>query len=355
MNDDCSIELASTMKSGPAFKDSVSVELALALATLRGDFPFYLFIAAYACTASFLGTSIGAQGKLIPLGGYLGMLMVALLTVGISGLLTAALALCAPSFLPAWKAIGCKALPGLLLFMALTLFIGVFSSVKQMLPDIVPFFADPMLADLDAMLHAGDPWRLTNAIVPLWAVPQLETLYLGVWGAVKTGAVLAVLFSPNLRHLRAQFIWSDLLIWTGLGNIIAAGFMSGGPVFYERITGDAARYSHLSHFLATHTQQKWVQDLVWLSSSGQGAIGSGVSAFPSLHVAGATLCALLAWHAGRYVRWMGIALVGVILIGSVHLGWHYAVDGYFSVAATVLIWKIVGWRLKVARDCGPKK
>jgi len=32
----------------------------------------------------------------------------------------------------------------------------------------------------------------------------------------------------------------------------------------------------------------------------------------------------------------------VILFGSVLLGWHYALDGYFSIIATISIWKIVG-------------
>jgi len=31
-----------------------------------------------------------------------------------------------------------------------------------------------------------------------------------------------------------------------------------------------------------------------------------------------------------------------ILIGSVHLGYHYAVDGYVSIAVTGLIWALAG-------------
>jgi hypothetical protein len=32
----------------------------------------------------------------------------------------------------------------------------------------------------------------------------------------------------------------------------------------------------------------------------------------------------------------------LVLIGSVHLGWHYAVDGYVAIAAVTGFWWIAG-------------
>jgi hypothetical protein len=54
----------------------------------------------------------------------------------------------------------------------------------------------------------------------------------------------------------------------------------------------------------------------------------------------------VAFHAGR--RWFcgALLLLAIILAGSVQLGWHYALDGYFSIAATAGIWKAVGWALR---------
>ena len=60
---------------------------------------------------------------------------------------------------------------------------------------------------------------------------------------------------------------------------------------------------------------------------------------PSLHVATPVLFALLGW---RTHRWLGVAFTiyaAIVLVGSVHLGWHYAVDGYASIIAVPLIWK----------------
>ena len=49
--------------------------------------------------------------------------------------------------------------------------------------------------------------------------------------------------------------------------------------------------------------------------------------------------------AGGLRRWPGrlFALYGlIILLGSVHLGWHYAVDGYVSILAVPMLWWLSG-------------
>jgi hypothetical protein len=76
-----------------------------------------------------------------------------------------------------------------------------------------------------------------------------------------------------------------------------------------------------------------VQDGLWQAHlAGTYDLGRGISAMPSIHVSAAVLFALLAW---RVDRRLGIAFTiyaAVIMIGSVHLAWHYAIDGYLSVA-----------------------
>jgi hypothetical protein len=215
--------------------------------------------------------------------------------------------------------------------------------MKQMLTDIVPFYADPFLASFDSFMHGRDAWRLTAAAMPLPLMSLLEGLYLGCWGAALLVATACSLFAPKLRHVRAQYVWTFLIIWPLLGNVVAAAGMSAGPVFYQHVTGDT-RFADLIAYLAQHSNQAWVQDFLWSSYSGMqpGVAGAGISAFPSMHVASATLCALLASRTHRWIARSALVYCAVILFGSVHLGWHYAVDGYFSLLATVVVWRLVG-------------
>ena len=74
-------------------------------------------------------------------------------------------------------------------------------------------------------------------------------------------------------------------------------------------------------------------------------LGSGISAMPSMHVSMAFLFALVGWRSNRLIGLMlGIYTI-IILMGSVHLGWHYAIDGYAAILGTLLIWHCVGWFL----------
>lgn len=63
---------------------------------------------------------------------------------------------------------------------------------------------------------------------------------------------------------------------------------------------------------------------------------------PSVHVAVAGLYAILGW---RTRPWAGVALTiyaVLILLGSIHLGWHYAIDGYVSLTMLGPIWWLGG-------------
>ena len=64
---------------------------------------------------------------------------------------------------------------------------------------------------------------------------------------------------------------------------------------------------------------------------------------PSLHVATSVLFILLARAWGqRWFLWFTVPFAGLILIGSIVLGWHYAVDGYAGGVLAVICWWFAG-------------
>jgi membrane-associated phospholipid phosphatase len=67
---------------------------------------------------------------------------------------------------------------------------------------------------------------------------------------------------------------------------------------------------------------------------------------PSQHVGIAWLMALYAF---QFKRWLGILMTVftlAIMVGSVILGWHYAVDGYLGVIVVSFIWLGSGFVLR---------
>jgi hypothetical protein len=242
-----------------------------------------------------------------------------------------------------------RILAGLVLYLSTELFCGGFTTMKNLLPLLNSFAADRPLADIDRFLHFGrDPWTLLQ---PAFAVPAIrhgvEFLYSFVWGfEFNALAALMATFCTD-RRLRLQFFIVFLLSWSLLGGVIAGLLLSGGPAFYDRLAGDPERFGELLAMLATDRgpfPAIVFQDYLWrFHESGSTGLGSGISAFPSLHVAMASLCAITIWRLNRCCGVAAWLFVLCILIGSVGLGWHYAIDGYASLIGVAILWRFAGW------------
>jgi hypothetical protein len=243
-----------------------------------------------------------------------------------------------------------RAMAGLGLIALQVVLMGTFTSVKTMLPTISGYVWDAPLADLDAVLHGGvDPWLLIAALVSRpWALHAVEFVYASGW-MVMIGLVPAIVaLSPRLAAIRVRFFVTYILCWILLGNLLAVATMSAGPAYFGEVTGDFERFRPLLDQVAANAGRLWsafdIQRMLWHAhESGAASLGSGISAFPSLHVAMATLWAIVAFQRSVRLGIAALAFLAFVLVGSVALGWHYAVDGYVSIPLTILIWKIVGW------------
>jgi hypothetical protein len=242
------------------------------------------------------------------------------------------------------------------IFLALPAFMSMFSSFKALIPAVQPFAWDATFATWDQALHFGrHPWEWLQPILGHPYVASALNLVYHLWFFVMYAIWMWQAFSARDRVLRMRYFLSFVLLWAILGTGMAMLFSSAGPCYFGRVTGLADPYAGLMAFLydanANHSPV-WalaVQEKLWTEYlTGAIKVGSGISAMPSMHIATAVLFALFGWQVGRR---LGIALTvfaALIFLGSIQLGWHYAIDGYVAAAGTALIWWGVGWLL--ARD-----
>ena len=170
-----------------------------------------------------------------------------------------------------------------------------------------------------------------------------DKVYLS-WFIVNQATLVSVLLLPGLARHRGQVFITFVICCIVLGELLALLFPSVGPCFYGKLH-DPDIYAGLMERLDIindryHLAALDIQNLLWASHArGTIGIGAGVSAMPSMHVSIATITALLFRRLG--FGWVGALWVAVIWIGSVHLGWHYAIDGLVSVILTLVIWRVV--------------
>ncbi|AXQ92677.1 phosphatase PAP2 family protein [Cereibacter azotoformans] len=240
---------------------------------------------------------------------------------------------------------------------AFSFFFDAFSYIKSIIPAVNPFGWDTTFAALDRSLHGGmDPYHWTMQLMgnPL-ATTALNGAY-HFWLLLLYFVVMAGCFTGTNPGARRTFLLSFTLVWGLGGNLLAIVFSSAGPCYYAAL-GLGDRYEPLMQTLRQFhgTSPVWalhVQDLLWTGyQSGEGL--RGISAFPSMHVASTTLMTLYAFTWRRWAGGLMVGFLGLILVGSVHLGWHYAVDGYASIALTAAVWFAVR-RMIEGRASGPE-
>lgn len=221
-----------------------------------------------------------------------------------------------------------------------------FSFLKSTIPMLVPFYADPSLAAFDRWMHGGnDPWELAHRWTEGLPVDQILPAYLNVWAIPAIALVLIIAVSDRDRERTARFLVLYLVCWLVVGNVFALIGSSAGPIFYDALEG-GERFKGLHEALAlsgvADSRIGLVQSYLWNAYANKGmAIGSGISAFPSVHVGIATIVALYLGERSRWLIAPGLAFLAVIMFLSVYTGYHYAVDGYFSILFIGGLWLVL--------------
>jgi hypothetical protein len=242
---------------------------------------------------------------------------------------------------------------GLILLCAMMIFQGTLTSVKNAFPLWWSGFPyDTVQADLDKILHFGrDPWLYLYAAGGNGFVRAIvEWNYNQGWFIVCFSALFWVAVTYEARAIRTRYFLCYALVWILVGNILAGFFLSAGPAFYGQVTGDVSRFAGQLAFLGEsgggmHSAVR-VQHYLWtFHERGEAGFGSGISAFPSMHVSLVTLNALFLLEFNRKAGLALFAYVALIVASSVYLAWHYAIDGYVAIILTVVIYMALRWTM----------
>ncbi len=225
---------------------------------------------------------------------------------------------------------------------------AAFTSFKISIPRLVPFYGDVHFADIDEFLHGGNPGLFLHHLIPEWAAQHIVFAYSFIWFSAWFGLLGFVALQRNAA-LRRHYFWTMALAFVLVGTILATALSSVGPIFYDHFI-PGGRFEELMSLVlnggAGSSTSTTANYLLAAYEGGGEIIGTGISAMPSMHVTIVTLNALMLSSINRYLGVVGWLYAGLILMSSVYLGWHYAIDGYVSIVVVSLLWWGIG---KIAR------
>ncbi len=231
--------------------------------------------------------------------------------------------------------------------------IPTFGIFKQLILPAQGFPWDPNFAAWDKALFFGtDPWRVTHAwLGSVQATKAIDFCYSRVWMIIMYSFPVITVACFDDIAMRVRIFGSWLASWIFIGGAGAWLFASAGPVYYSHLVGPHASFDELNMrlktiaFAARHQAMpilaiEFQPMLLKAFNSGRYAPAGGISAMPSMHIAMATLFALVAFRLSRLLGCIMTLFALIIWVGSVHLGWHYALDGIVAALMMVAIWRL---------------
>ncbi len=245
-----------------------------------------------------------------------------------------------------------------LLVFALNVAFSNYTFFKAIIPYINPFYLDLDFYRIDKWLHFGySPWEITHYLFPGELFSLCLNIMYNCWFFLMWGMLLYFILYRQDNLLRAQFLLTFLTSWLIIGNVLAVLFSSAGPAFLHHFDSQDL-YEPLMQTLEVQNNllvesgyiPLWAlstQDMLWSSYlEPSGGVGTGISAMPSMHVTIAVLLAIASYRLNRRLGYVAWIYAIFIQIGSVHLAWHYAIDGYLGALLVLTLWHMIGYLLR---------
>lgn len=235
--------------------------------------------------------------------------------------------------------------------LALTPLMVCFASMKPFIPEIHPFSWDRTFMAWDRFIGFGRlPWQILQPDLGYPLITAALNMMYDAWFFIMFVSLFWQAFSAERSRMRMQYLLAFAFAWFIAGNVLATVFSSAGPCFYGYLYLGHDPYAAQMAYLHS-VGQHWpiwslgVQDTLWKSYvTGSGDV-AGISAMPSMHVTSTALIALLCFRTHRVLGIAAWVFTALIVLGSIHLAWHYAVDSLAGIALAVAFWYAAGFVL----------
>jgi hypothetical protein len=233
---------------------------------------------------------------------------------------------------------------------------AAFRNVKSMAPLVNHRLWDGDLSAIDQFLFAGhDPAGVLHA----WfgegiAAHLLSGVYI-IWiGLVPVSIAIALVWTRH-THAGAWYVTAVAVDWC-LGAAIYVLLPTVGPIY-----SDPKTFAGLPHTYVSDLQETlWTDRVAVLADpTGAGTLQT-VAAFASLHVAIMITICLVAElvQLPRWIRTSAWVFLGLTILSTVYLGWHFATDVLGGlVMGSLAVWLAgiatgnrVGWRLRLSPE-----
>jgi hypothetical protein len=238
---------------------------------------------------------------------------------------------------------------------------GFYFIQKSLIHILHPYAWDDAFIAADRFLHFGHlPDEFVVSVTQMFHLGHVLDIAYFLWFVVMYASLGFTLFWDNNLKRRLRFLWCFLLSWVILGSVMGLYFSSAGPLFYHAFfPGKPDPYTHFVTFIKDYGPSEfplayWGGEhlLAWTTSTEMININA-VAAFPSLHLAIAWLATLYGFKIDRRLGAAGVMFCVLIYLATILSGFHYAIDGYVSLATVSLMWWGIGKLLDLRHGDAP--
>lgn len=220
-------------------------------------------------------------------------------------------------------------------FIAILFFTAVFTYVKETIPKLNPFSWDVIFASLDQRIHGGvDPYVILQPVFANPAVMRIVDIAYSAWFLFIYFFTFIACMDRENPIRRNSFLIAFVLTWIFGGSLLATLFSSVGPIYFHDFGFGDQFLPIKSMLMSIHEHRPLLAVEMQTMLLGTG----GISAMPSMHLATSWIMAFQAFRYSTKLGWVMVAFAILIQIGSVVLGWHYAIDGYIGFLVAIACW-----------------